>query len=183
MKRLVVAVLMVLTLVWPSAALGSWHRWIDSRTGNWVHMHTRSFPTYSSDIPGGYWWSATVRASAYWFTNTIQTFGVDTHGGSRIHTIHGPYGDTGWFGLATIEEGWDYYSGHYTHGHNLYNHSYLADVATRTDHVACHEMGHSLGLAHWSNTGSCMESGGFYPFPDGGQERDFLPRLYLSTGH
>ncbi|MDQ3933215.1 MAG: matrixin family metalloprotease [Actinomycetota bacterium] len=184
MRRAVVAILMAGTLVCPSAASALGHRWIDGRTGNWVHMHTRGFPVYSGDLGGlGYWGTATTRAHVYWFTQTVQTHGVSSHDGSRIHAIHGSYGDTGWFGLATIEEGWDYNTGHYTHGHNFYNHFYLADSALRADHVACHEMGHSLGLDHTANTGSCMQSGGFYPFPDGGQDRDWLPHLYLSTGH
>jgi hypothetical protein len=66
-------------------------------------------------------------------------------GGGRLWIESGNYGDTGWYGLATI--GVDPRSGHIGAASVRVNDSYPASDLAR-EHVLCQEVGHVLGLAH-----------------------------------
>lgn len=154
------------------------HLW--TYNGNWVHMHTRQFPVYRSGI--NLWTIAAAQAESMWRDGTgVNPYFTNTHTGSRIHIIPGDYGDVPWAGLATTEEGWNGTTGHYTHGHNLYN-WYYTDTSIRALHVACHEMGHSLGLAHTGDTSSCMSPGQYGGGPNA-HDRELLTYQYGATGH
>ncbi len=75
----------------------------------------------------------------------------------------GNWGDTGWWGLASIEDAdWDWHCWWYCkvdHGHARFNAFYGGSTGTGTGSdrrgVLCQEIGHLFGLDH-SNTGDCM---------------------------
>lgn len=156
------------------------HPWIHQ--DQWVHMHTREFPVYREGI--SLWTAAAQMAEYSWSQNTdVRVFYTGSHWWSRIHIIPGNYGDTGWAGFASVEGPWDSTTGHYNHSHNLYNH-YYSSSSRHALQLACHEMGHSLGLAHNWERDSCLTSrlgdGGATP---NSHDRFQVRALYETYGH
>jgi hypothetical protein len=80
---------------------------------------------------------------------------VSSHGATdHINCYSGFYGTTGWAGLASLVK----LNGCIIlDGHAQINRTY-ADAYSMTwkKHIACHELGHLLGLAHTSSTSSCL---------------------------
>lgn len=68
------------------------------------------------------------------------------------------FGDTGWGGLATIEDnGWDWHcwaNCRVTHGHARFN-SYYTNSSWWARGIFCQEVGHIFGLGH-NSRGGCM---------------------------
>lgn len=84
---------------------------------------------------------------------------VSAHGSTdHINCFSGFYGTTGWAGLAlivsnngcTIRDGHAYANRTYTDPYSM----------TWKKHVACHELGHLLGLDHTSSSSSCVNPSG-----------------------
>ena len=167
------AATVVMLLATASSAQG-YHRWFTG--GKWIHQHTTYFGVYSAD--------EALHADATAWGEQMWSFWVEPitmewnhiHDESQIHVLGGDYGATGWVGLYETNQGWDG-TGHYTHGHMHYNRSYLSTSTEQRYAVACHELGHGLGLNH-GDTG-CMASAPLNPFP-GGDDVGELNAAYTS---
>ncbi len=119
------------------------------------------------------WYQAQgIDAYYRWYTNGCP-------GGGRhcVNVYNAYYGATGWAGLTT----WGTDStGDYDNTTNVtvkLNDTYGGTAANHRN-VACHELGHALGLAHNTSTGSClyyMQGTTLYPNSD---DFNILPRMY-----
>lgn len=93
-----------------------------------------------------------------WDTRTKLTLRLATsHADISVYGAN--FGNTGWAGLATLED-IRYDRGHLNtysrimHAHATFNTYYRASAASAQG-TFCQEIGHTFGLAH-SNTGDCM---------------------------
>ncbi|WP_320668691.1 matrixin family metalloprotease [Patulibacter defluvii] len=76
-------------------------------------------------------------------------FPTTGHDASIVHAVDTSYGATGWGGYA-------YNAGYHAgHGHLQLNTSYAYSSNQRRV-LACHELGHFIGMAHSSNASDCM---------------------------
>lgn len=158
-------------------------------SGRWVHQHTRVY-TYSID-PGlpSWWTTAVVRAANQWSTKSTVLTLLRTTGAAniRIRGVH----NTGAVGVAHVS-----YHALATIDLNVARMSggLLDDALGYPESVACHELGHALGLGH-GGTG-CMATN--RQDGDGGQaglrlaldqrhpgtdDIALLDRTYPATGH
>jgi len=103
--------------------------------------------------------------------NMIQT-SVPSHADVKVYdTDYGQNGVAGWVDCpADAPQGINGWGHRWCKGQTLkYNLSpvysaYWNDAASRA-HTACHEMGHTVGLFHFQNTGSCMHGDWYYYYP------------------
>jgi hypothetical protein len=112
----------------------------------WSCWHWEKNVIGVSTAVGGYW--GTIIGSEFndWDSGTC----VDFTGGNEITGDAGFYGATGWLGLARIL---DYDSGQCAilRAEALLNQSYMDGASydeTDDRHVACQEIGHTIGLDH-----------------------------------
>ena len=75
-----------------------------------------------------------------------------------ISVFDGNFGNTGWWGLATLESldfDWgSFWWNHITHAHARYN-AFYGGTSADIQGIYCQEIAHGWGLDH-SNTGDCM---------------------------
>lgn len=157
--------------------------------GRWCHQHTRIY-TYRIEASVPSWWAAAVdRAAKQWSDRSTVLTLVKTNGAANItlrgvHT-NGPVGQAqvGYHTPATIILNTGRMSG-----------SLLDTLLGYPEGVACHELGHALGLGHGGK--GCMASN--RQDGDGGQsglrlaidqthpgsdDIALLDRTYPATGH
>lgn len=104
-----------------------------------------------------------VRAANVWNGRTNLTIrSTSSHSNADISLWGAYYGDTGWAGLATVEnKGWDWHCWSncgLRHVHARYNSYYRSSNSWYAQKVFCHELGHAFGYTH-NSTGGCMISG------------------------
>lgn len=158
---------------------------IDS-SGRWVHQHTRIY-TYSIDPGMPSWWAtAVVRAANRWSTKSAVLTLVRTTGiaNIRVRVVH----NTGAVGVAHVS----YHAPAVIDLNTARMSGSLLDtVLGYPESVACHELGHALGLGH-GGTG-CMstnrDSGqtgvrlAIDQTHPGADDVALLDRTYPATGH
>ncbi|MGE4427684.1 MAG: matrixin family metalloprotease [Solirubrobacteraceae bacterium] len=105
-------------------------------------------------------------------------FPTTSHDSSIVHAVDTNYGNTGWGGYA-------YNAGYHAgHGHLQLN-TYYSYTANMRKVLACHELGHFIGMAHSSDASDCMVT----PVTSGSSasiatsHRDQLRAAWNSSGH
>lgn len=118
-------------------------------------------------------------AVALWDSTVITLSNVND---GNIHLLYRSYGRNGWLGLASI-----FVSGcHITDGTSKLNATFLDDTSTYSFddicHVACQEVGHTLGLDHnrSSNT-TCMNDTVLIGCLINNHDRQLLADIYAHT--
>jgi hypothetical protein len=143
------------------------YKW-NSTSLTYNNTATSPYKTYYDD--------ETLNDSDSWSKGTVIDFTAGT-GGNNVKEMSGSYGQNGWLGLATI-----YTSGcTITRAETKVNRSYLDGSGYNTENkktVACHEVGHSTGLAHNSSTTSCLHSGATTPSHPNAHDADELDIIY-----
>jgi len=119
---------------------------IASASNQWSCWHWEKSTIGTQTAAGGYWGTIIGSEFSQWESGTCVNFS----GGSEIVGDAGFYGATGWLGIARIL---DYDAGACAilKADALMNQSYLdggsySETADR--HVACQEIGHTIGLDH-----------------------------------
>lgn len=108
-----------------------------------------------------------------------------SHDASYLHCLNGDFGATGWYGRS-LNPGFPTVCVHCGHAHLDMNSYYnvALPLPSNKQQIACHEIGHPVGLAHSSDATDCMVD----PYT-GGQptigfaHRDQLRNQYTATGH
>lgn len=122
-----------------------WGRWHWDKSNFQVYL----FGTHKNEA---------VRAINRWNGATDVTM-TSTSQHKDMSVWGGNFGDTGWGGLASIENaGWDWHcwaNCRITHGHARFNSFYGGSNSWWAEGVFCQEVGHLFGLGHNSN-GGCM---------------------------
>lgn len=133
---------------------------------NWWQWHWHKNPVhiwvFGSNVP------ETVAAIADWGSHiSDMKLHVQFRGHTDISAFGANFGNTGWWGLATIKnysfDWWHYWNwSRIKHAHSAYNSYYGGTGGTGSGSdirgVQCQEIGHTFGLDH-SNTGDCMGKG------------------------
>lgn len=98
----------------------------------------------------------------------LTTTRVSSHGSgisqSDVTVMDAFYGDTGWAGRAVCQETLATYGitdGYQTCVHNHVQINQSSDNGTDSNYrkaVVCHELGHTVGLRHTSDTSSCLRN-------------------------
>ncbi|HEX7181418.1 MAG TPA: matrixin family metalloprotease [Thermoanaerobaculia bacterium] len=105
--------------------------------------------------------------------NSVAAAGTTDH----LNAYNGFYGNTGWLGLGEIRA----YSGCIIkNGRIRLNQTYLDNgsyTRTNKESIACHEIGHLLGLDHSPNATSCMSHTLTAAQPDT-HDRDVVNSIY-----
>lgn len=105
--------------------------------------------------------------------NSVASAGTTDH----INAYNGFYGSTGWLSIAQISS----YSGCTVRsGQIRMNQTYLDNgsyTRTNKESIACHEIGHLLGLGHSPNATSCMSHNLSAAQPDA-HDRDVVNSIY-----
>lgn len=135
------------------------HLLVDDGAHDWWRWHWDK-TTLGVQIFGSHQSEARA-ARADWHNNTKLSLPLrSSH--TDISVWGGNFGDTGWGGLASIEDyGWDWHcwaSCQIKHGHARFNSYYGGSNSWWARGVHCQEIGHLFGLGH-NNRGGCMGLG------------------------
>jgi hypothetical protein len=151
-------------------------------SGRFRHQsHSRDL-NFFNGVDDGEWRAETRNAQI----NIRETMGGSlrlnstSHGASVIHVVDDNYGATGWVGYAY---NWGYHAGH---GHAQLNLYYRPGDRRTQQGVACHEVGHFLGLAHSTDATDCMHTPADYSNASvllGTAHRDQLRSTWNGWGH
>lgn len=122
----------------------SWH-WDKSSIGTWVQSN-RPFATQAR------------QARDDWHSMTDISLPLrSSHTDISVYAAN--YGDTGWSGLASVEDnGWDWHCWWYcriVHGHARVNTFFAGGNTWFARGIHCQEIGHLFGLDH-NDRGGCM---------------------------
>lgn len=123
-------------------------------------------------------WTDRVRwAQLEWHgrMNGSLRFPSTAHDSAYVHAVDVNYGNTGWYGYAY---GAAYHGGH---GHMQLNEYYGLDAHAKRA-VACHELGHFVGMAHSADATDCMSNAAFNTSIDTGHINQ-LRDAWNSSGH
>lgn len=137
--------------------------WYNGGTGDYYHIFNEEART-DPDA-----WSPYTDV----YLNPVSSSGNTDH----INVYNGHYGLTGWLGYAEWNGSGDSPT---KYGRARLNQTYLDNGYTRTHkkHVACHEIGHLLGLAHnRSQADTCMNDTIFITRPNA-HDRDAINAIY-----
>lgn len=124
--------------------------------GNFVHQsHGRDIHFINGTSAN---WNDNVRwAQLEWhgrMNGSLRFPTTSNHDAAYIHAVDVNYGNTGWYGQA-------YGAGHHGgHGHLQLNQYYNLTYGARNA-VACHEIGHFVGMAHSADASDCMSNVSF----------------------
>jgi hypothetical protein len=156
MKRKLITIawgLLALVLLVLNIQVATAHRWSSWHQPN-TTLNTYNFATRHAEAEA---------ALNDWDARTIFSLPRRTSH-TEMSVFDGNFGDTGWWGLASIEDTgfgwWDcWWWCHIDHGHARYNSFYGGTGGTGATSdirgIFCQEIGHLMGLTH-SNTGDCM---------------------------
>jgi len=125
---------------------------------------TKPVPQISfRNLSSGSYYSAYEAAREQWDATPTPISFVGSNRIADIIALAGGYGDTGWLGIYIPI----FYCAPFV-GFTLLNDTYLRTYPQYAKlSVACHEMGHGLGLNHYDQfTNSCMSNPNFAPGPD-----------------
>ena len=103
----------------------------------------------------------------------LYNYRVNYH--THISVFDGSYGNTGWAGLASLEDldwSWGHFGWlHIAHAHARYNTSYSL-TQRQIQGTFCHEIGHAWGLGH-DDTPDCLNDPFIWPFYSSHNNTDF----------
>lgn len=145
--------------------------------GNLSHQrHARDINFYNGG--GGTTWDSARWAQLEWHNRMGGSlrFPTTSHDSSFVHVVEASYGNTGWAG-QTWNAGY-----HAGHAHVQLNVSYNL-YAWQWNAVACHEIGHSVGMAHSSDASDCMENQGRFTQSIAQSHVDQLRGAWNAAGH
>jgi predicted Zn-dependent protease len=137
--------------------------WFNGGTGDYMNIYEEEAKTDADS----------------WHNYTDISFVSVASAGTTDHlnAYNGFYGSTGWLGLSQIAS----YSGcTILQGRIRLNQTYLDNgsyTRTNKESVACHEIGHVLGLDHSPNATSCMSHTLSAAQPDS-HDRDVINSIY-----
>lgn len=158
-------------------------------THSWNGYHWKRYDTavaqvYVTDHTGTRWpvnaaankWNESARLGVYWVAPGNCPMNC-------AHTWEGNYGASGWYGLTTI----DLIAGtkHFKSGHvKVQFNNYYATTSDQRRSIACHELGHVIGLwEEYTRTTSCMwHDSQYFPLYPHSHDYDMLWATYDHVG-
>jgi hypothetical protein len=132
-----------------AAQAHSWGVYHWDKSGSAIYIYNYNFASNSTE-------AEQARQDGWNKIGILYNYGVNYH--TDISVFDGAYGNTGWSGLATLEQvNWDGVClcwSHIGHAHARYNTS-MGWSSYYVRGVFCQEIAHGWGLDH-SDTGDCM---------------------------
>jgi hypothetical protein len=173
---LLIVLLAPLAFILPAADAGHRAPW------HWETSGTPFDVRFIDSVPNS-WDDVLTKAANEWSESDVLDAVVEGGSDSRkvrrtcpmtlnaVRVCSFRYGATGWVGLTQIQ----LQGKHIRRASIKLNETYFANPNRKS---TCHELGHGLGLAHRSETSSCMTQGqGVSMHPDGHDYR-MLERIY-----
>jgi hypothetical protein len=133
----------------------NWNGWHWNKSGGAIYIYHYNYAV-------NYNAAELARQNAWNTVWILYNYNVTYH--TDVSVFDGNYGNTGWAGLATVWDSWDWGCwcwDHISHGHSEYN-SYYGYSQANIQGVFCQENFHTYGFDH-SNDGGCMAKGYWSP--------------------